>query len=180
MVLMMSRIGKLPIKYDNDVHLSVDSDILTVVGPRGSLTQSLHPGIVLDISDGIVKVSCKEEFLGFKAFWGLYRSLVNNMVIGVKDGYSISLEINGTGYKASVSGDYLLLSLGYSHDIFCQIPEGLSIAVKKNVITVSGASKQKVGQFAAEIRSLRKPEPYKGKGVKYANEVIKKKEGKKK
>lgn len=176
----MSRIGKLPIKYNNDVKLSIDSNILTVAGPKGSLTQSLHPGITLDISEGLVKVSCKEEFLNFKAFWGLYRSLINNMIIGVKDGYSISLEINGTGYKASISSDYLLLSLGYSHDIFCQIPEELSVTVKKNTITVFGASKQKVGQFAAEIRSLRKPEPYKGKGVKYSDEVIRRKESKKK
>lgn len=178
----MSRIGKLPIKYSDDIKLSIASGVITVQGPNGTLTENLHPDVDVKFANGLVNVSSKNEGASSKALWGLYRSLINNMVHGVKEGYSITLEINGTGYKASVSGEFLILSLGFSHDIFIEITDNLKVAVKKNLITVSGPSKQKVGQFAANIRSLRKPEPYKGKGVKYANppEVIRRKEGKNK
>ena len=176
----MSRIGKLPIEFANDIQVNMLDDTLTVKGPKGELTQAIHPDVELEIKEGLITVKPKKDTSEAKALWGLFRSLINNMVHGVKEGYKVELEINGTGYKAANQNGFLVLSLGYSHDIFVEIADDLKVEVKKNLISVSGVNKQKVGQFAAEVRALRKPEPYKGKGVKYLDEVIIRKEGKKK
>jgi len=175
----MSRIGKLPIKIEDDVKVNLNDHTLEVKGPKGTLEQKIHSHISLDIKDDeiLVKVRNPKEKKD-RALWGLFRVLINNMVQGVKEGFEKKLEINGVGYKAKVSGNKLTLNLGYSHPIEYSFPEDIEIKVDKNIISVAGPDRQKVGQVAAEIRSFRKPEPYKGKGIKYADEVIRRKAGK--
>lgn len=174
----MSRIGKLPIKIPSGVTIAVNDGVVIVNGPKGSLNQFLMPGISL-VQEGdeclIKRASDEREH---RAKHGLVRSLVNNMVIGVSQGFSKKLEINGVGFRAAVENDKLKLSVGFSHAVNYQIPAGISITVEQNIITVSGISKQQVGQAAAEIRSIKKPEPYKGKGIKFVGERIIRKSGK--
>lgn len=177
-VVKMSRIGKLPIIIPENVKVTFNGRTVQVEGPKGDLVTTIRPKITLEIQADAVTVKKKVEDEESIRLYGLTRTLVANMVTGVTEGYRRELEINGIGYRASVNGENLTLSLGYSHPIEYKIPEGIKVAVEKNIIIVSGIDKQKVGQVAAEIRSFRKPEPYKGKGVKYIEEHIRRKSGK--
>jgi large subunit ribosomal protein L6 len=174
----MSRIGKLPIKIPSGVTITVDGHNVTVVGPKGTLTQFMLPFIQIKIEDGIATVSRENEEQIARAGHGLMRALLNNMVIGVTKGFEKKLELNGVGYRVSGGGQALNMTLGFSHPVEYKAPEGIQLTVEKNLITVAGISKQQVGQAAAEIRSLKKPEPYKGKGIKYVDEQILRKAGK--
>jgi large subunit ribosomal protein L6 len=175
----MSRLGKLVIKIPDGVQVSETGRVLTVKGPKGELKQNLHPSVKLDIDQASINVSVSNpNDRKERGFWGLFRTLINNMVIGVSEGYEKSLEIKGVGYKVSVSGSKINLNLGFSHPIEFPLPEGISASAKDNILTISGFDKQLVGEVAASIRKLRKPEPYKGKGIKYSDEVIRRKTGK--
>jgi len=175
----MSRIGRQPIIIPEAVEAKIDTGKITVKGPKGELSQDIHRWVKIEQKDDQVVVSVKNpEEKKQRSLWGLFRRLVDNMVTGVSEGFSKQLEVNGVGYKAEVQGDILNLQLGYSHPIEYKISKGIEINVEKNIITVSGIDKQQVGQTAAEIRSLRKPEPYKGKGIKYVDEIIRRKVGK--
>jgi len=175
----MSRIGKQPINVPAGVEVKITADLITVKGPKGELKERLVSNVNIDQSENIILVTVKDpEDKKQRSLWGLYRRLIGNMVTGVTTGFSKQLEINGVGYKAVASGKVLTLNLGYSHPIEYQVPAGIEVKVEKNVITVSGFDKQLVGQISAEIRKFRKPEPYKGKGIKYSTEVIRRKEGK--
>lgn len=175
----MSRIGKKPVIIPSGVKVEKKDLTLTVTGPKGTLNLELHPKVVVSVSDKEVVVDVdnkgsKRE----KALWGLFRSLVYNMVEGVTKGYEKKLEVIGVGFKVAVQGTKIVMSLGFSHPVEIEIPKGLTVTADKNVISISGADKQLVGQYAAEIRELKKPEPYKGKGIKYSDEVILRKAGK--
>jgi len=175
----MSRIGKIPVKVPSGVKVTFANDEMTVEGPKGKLKQKYHPVIKFENKGGEIIVSRETEEKQVKAFHGLYRNLLNNMVIGVSTGFNKTLVVTGVGYRAEVQGKLLAMSLGYSNDIYVAIPEGLSATVDQSgKIIVSGIDKQRVGEFAAQIRKLRAPEPYKGKGIRYDNEVIKRKVGK--
>ncbi|MDA8791684.1 50S ribosomal protein L6 [Bacteriovoracaceae bacterium] len=175
----MSRIGKQEISVPKGVDLKLDGSTLTVKGPKGTLTRTFETKYVsINIDGGIVKVANTSNDAKSRSFWGLTRTLVNNMVVGVSDGFKKSLEFNGVGYRAAVSGSTLTLNLGYSHPIDYKIPEGIKAAVTKNVIDFEGCDKELVGFVAAKVRSFRKPEPYKGKGIKYTTETIIRKAGK--
>jgi large subunit ribosomal protein L6 len=174
----MSRVGKEPVTVAKGIEVSVDGT--SIVAKKGNLEKRLetHGRVGIDIDGDMVTFSRKGDDKESSAYWGTYRSLFNNIIIGLDKGFSKSLEINGVGYRAAVQGKVLNLQLGHSHDINFNIPEGLDIKVDKNIITISGTDKQVVGQAAAEIREFRPPEPYKGKGVKYTDEVIIRKAGK--
>ena len=175
----MSRIGKMPITIPNGVKVEARDGVLFVEGPKGKLSQSYRTDDVeLSIADGKISLSTKNDALQTGAYHGLYRSLFNNMVKGVTEGFSKSLLINGVGYRAEVQGKLLMLTLGYSNDFFVVIPEGIEVKVEQLKITVSGISKELVGHFASQIRALRLTEPYKGKGIRYEDEVINRKVGK--
>ncbi len=174
----MSRIGKLPIEIPSGVTITVDSGDVTVVGPKGTLKQFVTPAVNVEIKDGILTVLPKDDSREARAQHGLMRTLINNMVTGVTKGFEKKLEVNGVGFRVGMSGNDLEMSLGFSHPVKYKTPEGVQITTNKMEITVSGISKQHVGQVAAEIRALKKPEPYKGKGIKYADEVILRKAGK--
>jgi len=175
----MSRLGKLPIQIPEGVKINIDKDIIIVSGKNGELKQKLHSDVVVDIKENEVVVKVKNpEDKKQNSLWGLFRALINNMVIGVGIGYEKKLEIKGVGYKAAVNGNKLNLSLGFSHPIEFVLPDGISASVEGNTISIKGADKQLVGEVAAQIRKYRKPEPYKGKGIKYSNEVIRRKAGK--
>ena len=177
----MSRIGKNEVIVPEGVNFSVDGRILSVKGKLGELTEEITDSVTVEFKDNKVSVKPVNKDKEASSQWGLVRTLINNMVIGVESGFSKTLEVNGVGYRAAAEGDILQLQLGYSHDIKVAIPKEISVKCSKPTeIVISGANKQKVGQFAAEIRSLRKPEPYKGKGVRYSNEYVRQKEGKKK
>ena len=176
----MSRIGKSPINFTTDVNVSYKDTLLTISGPKGKLERFIDPLIELKVENNIISLTPKKINNDTKAKWGLYRALVNNMVQGVTSGFSKTLEINGVGYKAKVQGDYLNLSLGFSHEIKIEIPEEIKVSSPKaTIVEISSHDKEKLGQFAANIRRLRPPEPYKGKGVKYSDEYIIRKVGKK-
>ena len=174
----MSRIGNLPVTVPAGVKVNVAGNILSVEGPKGRLQQEFSPEIELKLEDGKIVLSRKNDKLQTRAYHGLYRSLFNNMVKGVSEGFSKTLVINGVGYKAEVQGKILLLSLGYSNDISVYIPDGLTVTVEQLKVKISGASKEQVGEFASQVRRLRGPEPYKGKGIRYEDEVILRKVGK--
>lgn len=174
----MSRVGKSPIKVPSGVNVSVEGATVKVAGSKGNLSTPLLEGITLKQEGDIITVTRSNDEAEQRAKHGLMRSLVNNMVVGVSDGFSKKLEVNGVGYKIQLAGTDLKLSLGFSHDVTYKLPEGITANVEQNTITLSGIDKQKVGQAAAEIRSLKKPEPYKGKGIKYDNERILRKSGK--
>lgn len=174
----MSRIGKLPIEIPAGVTITVDADLITVSGAKGTLTQFQLPHVDVAIDGNILTVTRKSEEKMAKAQHGLMRALINNMVVGVTKGFEKKLEINGVGFRVSGGGQAITMSLGFSHPVEYKAMEGVLLTVEKNTITVSGISKQKVGQVAAEIRALKKPEPYKGKGIKYADETILRKAGK--
>jgi len=174
----MSRIGKRPVTVASGIDVSLDGT--TLVAKKGNLEKRLetHGRVEISIDGSEVTFTRVGEEKQDAAFWGTYRALFNNIIIGLDKGYSKSLEINGVGYRAAVQGKVLNLQLGFSHDINFDIPEGLEIKVEKNIITISGTDKQVVGQAAAEVRAFRPPEPYKGKGVKYTDEHIIRKAGK--
>ena len=177
----MSRVGSKEIIIPDNVKVSIEDDMIFAEGPLGKLDTKLYDSISTNIEQNKISFSLKDKNKQSLAFWGLQRNLVNNLVIGVSTGFTKRLEMNGVGYRASLKGNNLELLLGYSHPIVYSIPESIKVTVdKKNNIEVSGASKQLVGQVASEIRGFRGPEPYKGKGVKYADEHINRKEGKKK
>jgi large subunit ribosomal protein L6 len=174
----MSRVGKQPITVPSGVTITVDEDFITVNGPKGSLKQFTMPGVKVSQSEGTLSIERENDERQNRSRHGLMRSLVNNMVMGVTEGFSKKLEINGVGYRVQQQGSDLKLNLGFSHDVMYKIPAGITAAVEQNIITISGNDKQQVGQVAAEIRALKKPEPYKGKGIKYADERIIRKSGK--
>jgi large subunit ribosomal protein L6 len=175
----MSRIGKMPVAVPTGVTVTVKENVISVKGAKGELSQDFQPEVSFEIKDGEVVVSRKDDSKRAKSMHGLYRNLLNNMVTGVSKGFQKTLVINGVGYRAELKGDALLMNLGYSTTIEYMVPEGVTIATEgNNKVVVSGIDKAKVGQAAVEIRSLRPPEPYKGKGIKYENEVIRRKVGK--
>lgn len=175
----MSRIGKLPVTIPAGVKVSLDGNKMTVQGPKGSLSQDLHERMSIAVETEQIVVSRSTDDKADAALHGLTRALINNMVVGVTSGFKKDLEINGVGYRAEISGKVLTLSLGYSHPVVYELPVGISVeVVKQTKLSVSGIDKQLVGSAAAKIRSFRKPEPYKGKGIKYADERIVRKAGK--
>ena len=175
----MSRLGKLPIELGEGVQVKIEDDFIVVKGPKGELKEKMHELIKININDKEIKITvANPENKKEKALWGLYRSLVKNMVVGVTEGYEKKLEINGVCYRAQTSGRKLTLNVGYSHPVDYNLPEGIEAQVEGNIITISGINKQLVGEAAAQIRKIRKPEPYKGKGIKYIDEVIRRKAGK--
>jgi large subunit ribosomal protein L6 len=182
----MSRIGRAPIAVPDKVQVSwTDNNYVTVKGPKGELSQQVNPELSLKLEDGQLTVSRPSDSKDHRSIHGLYRTLINNMVVGVTTGYTKSLEIHGVGYRASKVGKNLVVIVGYSHPVEVQPPEGLTLSVdgvdaatKATKISVSGIDKQLVGEFAASIRNIRKPEPYKGKGIRYANEKVRRKAGK--
>ena len=175
----MSRIGRLPVAIPAGVTVSVaDGNVVTVKGPKGTLVRTFVPELTIEVKDNEVLVSRPNDLKREKSLHGLTRTLIHNMVEGVSNGFSKTLEVNGVGYRAVKQGKKLTLSLGYSHPVEMEDPEGIETKVDGNKIIVSGVSKEKVGQYAAEIRSTRTPEPYKGKGIKYDYEVIRRKVGK--
>jgi len=175
----MSRLGKLPIKLPEGTTAKFEDGFIVVKSAKGGLKQPVHELVKIEITDKEIVVSVENpEVKHERALWGLYRSLVNNMVIGVNEGFDKKLEIIGVGYRVALSGNKLTLNVGYSHPVEFNLPEGISAQVEGNVITISGMDKQLVGEMAAQIRKIRKPEPYKGKGIKYTDEVIRRKEGK--
>jgi len=177
----MSRIGKKPVDVPSGVTAAVDGQDVKVKGPKGELAFRVHDEVVVEFKDGKVTVQPRDETKGARSKWGMSRTMVSNLVEGVTKGFEKKLEISGVGYRAAVQGKDLVLALGYSHDIKYAIPAGIDIkCAKPTEILISGIDKQRVGQVAAEIREFRGPEPYKGKGVKYAGEFIFRKEGKKK
>jgi len=177
----MSRIGKKPVAVPSGVTATVDGQLVKVKGSKGELSFEVPENVSVSHADGAISVMPRDETKRARAMWGMSRSQVANLVQGVTAGYEKKLEINGVGYKAAIAGPVLKLSLGFSHDVDYQIPQGIQITTPKPTeIVVTGIDKQKVGQTAAEIRDFRGPEPYKGKGVKYAGEFIFRKEGKKK
>ncbi|KKP32544.1 MAG: 50S ribosomal protein L6 [Candidatus Staskawiczbacteria bacterium RIFOXYB2_FULL_32_9] len=175
----MSRIGKKLIELPTGVKVEIGSDTIKVSGPKGELSREIHPDINVELKDNKIFVTPKRESKKARALWGLYRALIFNMVEGVSKGYEIKLEIEGVGFKAIVEPDALSLNVGFIHPVKIKKPEGVTFAVEKNVIIISGIDKQKVGQISAEIRQAKKAEPYKGKGIKYQGEKIRRKEGKK-
>lgn len=180
----MSRIGKLPVEIPSGVTVEVAGDnTVTVKGPKGVMKQAVDPDIKIKIDNGILEVSRPTEQKRHKALHGLYRALIHNMIVGVSQGYTIQQEIVGVGYKAEAKGQILELSLGYSHDIYMKLPVEVKVETKTErrsnpVITLTSVDKQLIGQVAAKIRSLRPPEPYKGKGIKFVGEQLRKKAGK--
>lgn len=176
----MSRIGKLPIELPEGVNVTMAADnVVTVEGPKGTLKRQFHSLMKLTMENRVITVSPKEQSSKARALYGTTRAVLNNMVVGVSSGFSKSLTIKGVGYRAQLQGDMLVINAGYSHPVELKIPEGISVEVPKPVnITVSGFDKEVVGEFAANIRAIRKPEPYLGKGIRYDDEVIRRKEGK--
>ena len=176
----MSRIGRMPIAVPAGVTVEIaENYVVTVKGPKGTLTRTLAPEMDIKLEGAQIVVTRPNDLKRMKSLHGLTRTLINNMVVGVTNGYEKKLEVNGVGYRAAKSGKKLTLSLGYSHPVEMEDPEGIESVVEgQNVIIVKGIDKEKVGQYAAEIRDKRRPEPYKGKGIKYADEVIRRKVGK--
>ncbi|MBN9026144.1 MULTISPECIES: 50S ribosomal protein L6 [Kaistia] len=177
----MSRIGKKPVAVPKGVTATINGQTVSVKGPKGELSFDFTDHVAVELTEAGVQVAPRDDSKPARAAWGMSRTMISNLMKGVSEGFSKKLEINGVGYRAAVQGSNLQLALGYSHDVIYAIPEGIKIETPRPVeIIVSGIDKQKVGQVAAEIREYRSPEPYKGKGVKYATETIFRKEGKKK
>jgi len=177
----MSRIGKKPITIPTGVSATAEGHILSVKGPKGTLSLQMLDDINYEIADGAISVQPANDTKRARSFWGMQRSMVQNLVTGVTEGFTKTLEITGVGYRAAMQGKTLRLQLGFSHDVNIPVPEGLEVKTPDaTTVEISGIDRQKVGQFAAEVRRWRKPEPYKGKGIKYRGEYIFRKEGKKK
>lgn len=177
----MSRIGKKPVIIPEGVTATVEGQTVTAKGPKGELHFVVNSEVLVKMEDGAIQVDPRDQSKNARSKWGLSRTMVSNIMEGVKDGFEKKLEINGVGYRAAMQGTDVQLSLGFSHEVVYKVPEGITVACPKPTeIVINGIDKQKVGQVAAEIRRYRPPEPYKGKGVKYADETIFRKEGKKK
>ena len=177
----MSRIGKKPVAIPEGVTASVDGQTVTAKGPKGELTYVVNDEVLVAVQEGAISVEPRQQTKDARSKWGMSRTMIENIVTGVKSGFERKLEINGVGYRAAMQGKKLQLALGFSHDVIYELPEGVSaVTPKPTEIVLSGIDKQQLGQVAAEIREFRPPEPYKGKGVKYAEETIVRKEGKKK
>lgn len=177
----MSRIGKKPVTIPSGVTANIEGAVLSVKGPKGTLSMPMRDEITYVLEDGGISVNPANDTKRARAFWGMQRTLVQNLITGVSDGFTKKLLITGVGYRAAAQGRNLNLKLGYSHDVNIDVPEGIEVKTPDNTtVEISGSDKQKVGQLAAEIRQWRKPEPYKGKGIKYDGEFIFRKEGKKK
>lgn len=176
----MSRIGRAPITVPAGVEIKVeDNNVVTVKGPKGTLTQQFNPNMAIAVEDGVLHVTRPNDAKENRALHGLTRTLIHNMVVGVTEGFKKELDVNGVGYRVAKEGNKLVMNLGFSHQVTVEEIEGITIEVPSaNKIVISGTDKQKVGQFAAEVREKRPPEPYKGKGIKYTDEVIRRKEGK--
>ena len=176
----MSRIGRAPISIPAGVEIKVeDNNVVTVKGPKGTLTQQFNPNMAIAIEDGVLHVTRPNDAKENRALHGLTRTLLHNMIVGVTEGFKKELDVNGVGYRVAKEGNKLVMNLGFSHQVTVEEIEGITIEVPSaNKIVISGTDKQKVGQFAAEVREKRPPEPYKGKGIKYTDEVIRRKEGK--
>ena len=175
----MSRIGRMPITVPANVTVAVDNNVVTVKGPKGELTKAMHPDMIIEMEGNTILVKRPSEVKAHKSLHGLTRTLISNMIEGVEKGYKKDLEILGVGYRVAKEGKNLVMNLGYSHQVIMEEIEGITIEVPApNKITISGIDKQVVGQFAAEVREKRPPEPYKGKGIRYAGEVVRRKEGK--
>lgn len=175
----MSRIGKKPIEIPAGVDVKIEGNLVTVKGPKGTLSRDIHPNIAVEKDGNTITVSRPDDSKQNRSLHGLSRTLIANMVYGVNETFKRELEVNGIGYRAEMKGKDLVLKVGYSHDVIMKAPEGITIEVPApNKIIISGTDKQKVGQFAANVREKRPPEPYKGKGIKYANEVVRRKVGK--
>lgn len=178
-IKIMSRVGKLPIALPSGTQAKIENNFIIIQGLKGELKQELHEMVQIAIDEKEMKVSVNDQDdKKQRALWGLYRNLIKNMVIGVNEGYERKMEIVGIGYRAATSGNKLILNVGYSHPVEFPLPQGISAKVEGNVITLNGIDKQLLGETAARIRRIRKPEPYKGKGIKYFGEVIKRKAGK--
>ena len=177
----MSRVGSSTITIPADVTLSKDGDVIVVKGKNGELSTSLHSDVELSVADNVATLKPVRDTRQAKALWGTMRSNLKNMVVGVTAGFTRTLEINGVGYRAAMQGNKLVLTLGFSHPVEMEVPAGLKVAVENNTsLIITGADRQLLGQFASEVRAKRPPEPFKGKGVKYSDEYIVRKEGKKK
>lgn len=175
----MSRIGKKPIEIPKNVEVKINDGFIIVRGPKGELNFKIHPHVLIKIEGTEINIKVKNpEIKEDKSLWGLYGSLIKNMIAGVTAGFGKKLEINGVGYKSQVSGEKLILNVGFSHQVEFVIPKGIAVAVDKNILSVSGIDKQLVGETAARIRAVKPPEPYKGKGIKYIDEIIRRKAGK--
>jgi large subunit ribosomal protein L6 len=175
----MSRLGKQPITIPKGVEFSIADGLVTVKGPKGTLTQAVRDEVSITFEDGVVTVAPAKQTIFARALWGTYAALIRNMIAGVTEGFTKILEIEGVGYRAEAQGQKLNLSLGFSHPVIMEVPEGITATVEKGVITLVGADKNAVGQFAANVRKVKKPEPYKGKGIRYRGEHIIRKQGKK-
>jgi len=175
----MSRIGKKPILIPEGVEVKIAGQKVTVKGPKGEISREFRPELSISTEDNKVMVGIEKETKQTRSLWGLSRALLANLIRGVKEGYEKKLEIEGVGFKASIEGDKLILNMGFSHQVKVEVPEGIKFYVEKNVITISGIDKELVGQMAAKIRAIKPPEPYKGKGIRYAGEYIRRKLGKK-
>ena len=175
----MSRIGKKPILIPENVEIKIEGQKIIVKGPKGELQREIRPEIKLEVEKDKILVIPQKKTKGTKAFWGLTRALVFNMIKGVTEGYEKKLQLEGVGYKANLEGEELVLQVGFSHPVKIEKPEGVNFSVEKNIITVSGINKELVGQIAAKIRKVRPPEPYKGKGIRYVGEEVRRKAGKK-
>ncbi len=174
----MSRVGKLPIAIPSGVTITLDPSAITVAGSKGELTTPQLDGIIVKQEENQILVSRVDDEPKTRAKHGLIRALINNMVIGVSQGFSKKLELNGVGYRVAMQGADLKLNIGFSHDVLFKVPQGVTVVTEQNTMTITGIDKQQVGQVAAEIRALKKPEPYKGKGIKYVGERILRKSGK--
>lgn len=176
----MSRIGKNPITIPANTEVTISEEVVTVKGPLGQLSLSYKPVIDIKLEDGAVLVIPKNDKISTRALWGTYGSHILNMIRGVNKEYEKKLKIEGVGFRAEMKGtDSLMLSVGFSHQVEMKVPVGLTCVVEKDIITISGISKEEVGQFSAKVRAKKKPEPYKGKGIRYIDEVVRRKEGKK-
>ena len=175
----MSRIGKQPIIIPDKVEVKIEADQISVKGPKGELSMIKSSDVEVVLKDNQITMSIPEGSAKLlRSLWGTTRSILDNLIIGVSEGYKKQLEINGVGFKAEVKGKVLVLNVGYSHTVDYNIPDDINVSTEKNVITIEGIDKQRVGQIAAEIRAIKKPEPYKGKGIKYIDEVVRRKAGK--
>ena len=174
----MSRLGKQPIAIPEDIEVKLEDGVVSVKGPLGELSRSMRSDISITVENGLITLTPANDTHLAKALWGTYASLINSMLQGVRKPFEKKLIVEGVGYRATHSGDLLTLSVGFSHPVELQVPENITISVEKNVISISGLDKEAVGQFAAKIRAVKKPEPYKGKGIRYDDEVVRRKQGK--
>jgi len=175
----MSRIGARPIEVPESIEVQINNDIVTVSGPRGTLSRAISPKIEIQMKERVIVLTPRDKGGETRAIWGTYAAHIRNMIRGVSSGFEKKLMIEGIGYRAAVEGKTLALSVGFSHQVKFHIPEGITVSSEKGVINVSGFDKERVGLFAAQVRDVKKPEPYKGKGIRYENEIIKRKQGKK-